>query len=319
MAHGDRRKALIVGINEYPKKPLKGCENDARAMHRVLRRHEKQDPNFDCLLFVQSEVQITSAFLEDRIKSLLNDQSDIALLYFSGHGRVIGTKYYLVTCDATDGPLGIDLDWVMEEVQKSPAKEVVIVLDCCHAGGVGNLARFEVPTAQLRQGVAILAATEPDDLAAERSGKGKFTDLLVRGLSGAAIDLVGHVTTSSLYAYADGFLTLWEQRPVYKAHLAGLTALRYCYPKVKKEYLRMVTDLFPKPDSIFSLDFSQPSDPEQAPVPAKTLRILRLLRRQGLVEGVQGFTITKEMRLHGACRLTSAGRDLHNLVLKNKI
>jgi hypothetical protein len=288
-------------------------------MHAVLNRHEKQDPNFACLLFVQSEVAVTQSFLQGRIHDLLKDDSDLALLYFSGHGRVVGTKYFLVTVDATNGPMGVDLDWVMEEVQKSPAKEIVIILDCCFAGGVGNLATFQMPTAQLRQGVAILAATEPDDTAAERGGKGKFTDLLVRGLSGAAIDIVGHVTTASLYAYADSFLTLWEQRPVYKAHLAGLTALRYCYPRIKKEYLRQVPDFFTKPESIYSLDLPMANEEATSQLQIKTLRILKLLRRHGLVEGIHGYTITKELRLKGACRLTNAGKDIFTLVQRGKI
>ena len=44
------RKALIVGINDYPGQPLKGCLNDAHAMKTVLETNGDGAPNFDVVL-----------------------------------------------------------------------------------------------------------------------------------------------------------------------------------------------------------------------------------------------------------------------------
>lgn len=44
------RKALIVGINDYPEKPLKGCINDAEAVANILESNDDGSPNFAVLL-----------------------------------------------------------------------------------------------------------------------------------------------------------------------------------------------------------------------------------------------------------------------------
>lgn len=40
------RKALVVGINDYPTCPLRGCCNDSEAIKDLLSNHGKGDPNF---------------------------------------------------------------------------------------------------------------------------------------------------------------------------------------------------------------------------------------------------------------------------------
>ena len=34
------RRALIVGVDDYPTSPLRGCVNDASEVARLLRRHQ---------------------------------------------------------------------------------------------------------------------------------------------------------------------------------------------------------------------------------------------------------------------------------------
>jgi hypothetical protein len=325
MAHGERRKALIVGINDYPGAPLRGCVNDAKSMEAVLRKHAKKDPNFDCTLLLSEDRPVAKAALYDRIKELFAHESDIALLYFSGHGGTRDGRFYLVAQDYTETDWGVDFEEVLTLANQSAAKEVMIILDCCHAGQAGNLSSSDIPTTPLRAGVSILAAALPGQAAQEKPNheaqtQGKFTTILVRGLQGAARDLIGHVSAASLFAYADPFLTLWEQRPMYKAHVSELTALRYCYPIVKKEYLRDIPDLFPQVDGELRFD-----DKGQVAALAGTelgdrlTHKLIILRRHGLVEGLNGFTITKERRIQGGYRLTDAGKDIHLRARKNRI
>ncbi|WP_371297860.1 caspase family protein [Ruminococcus sp.] len=40
------RKALVVGINNYPTCPLNGCCNDSEAIKDLLSNHGNGDPNF---------------------------------------------------------------------------------------------------------------------------------------------------------------------------------------------------------------------------------------------------------------------------------
>lgn len=44
------RKALVVGINEYPQSPLFGCCNDAESIAKLLKRNEDGSPNFEVRL-----------------------------------------------------------------------------------------------------------------------------------------------------------------------------------------------------------------------------------------------------------------------------
>jgi hypothetical protein len=41
------RRALIIGIDDYPYAQLAGCVNDARAIERLLSRNHDHSPNFE--------------------------------------------------------------------------------------------------------------------------------------------------------------------------------------------------------------------------------------------------------------------------------
>lgn len=77
------RKALAIGIDDYPNAPLSGCVNDAEAVAGMLARNGNGSKNFD----VMTE---RNAPTKGKVKSLVKDcfagDAEIALLYFSGHG-----------------------------------------------------------------------------------------------------------------------------------------------------------------------------------------------------------------------------------------
>ena len=50
------RKALIVGINNYPNSPLSGCINDANEIASMLERNEDGTKNF----FVKRAIDVQS-------------------------------------------------------------------------------------------------------------------------------------------------------------------------------------------------------------------------------------------------------------------
>lgn len=43
------KKALIVGIDEYPGCPLRGCVNDANSVASLLERNADGSKNFDVI------------------------------------------------------------------------------------------------------------------------------------------------------------------------------------------------------------------------------------------------------------------------------
>jgi hypothetical protein len=95
------RRALVVGIDDYPRAPLKGCVNDADAMAALLARHADGSPNFDVQRLTSDSASITRGNLLANIQRLFgHDDADVALLYFSGHGTENNLDGYLVTPDA---------------------------------------------------------------------------------------------------------------------------------------------------------------------------------------------------------------------------
>src|ERR1700722_9912473 len=92
--------ALIVGIDDYLASPLSGCVNDAMRLTGLLKQHHNEDPNFECKTLVASPEYITRTSLKQAVEDLFKRPSDIALLFFAGHGTVNNLGGYLVTQDA---------------------------------------------------------------------------------------------------------------------------------------------------------------------------------------------------------------------------
>ena len=80
------RRALVVGVDDYPEAPLAGCVNDARAVEHLLARNHDGSPNFECRLLTSDGHQVDRATLLGEIEALFGAEADVALLYFAGHG-----------------------------------------------------------------------------------------------------------------------------------------------------------------------------------------------------------------------------------------
>lgn len=255
------KKALIVGIDDYSGSPLSGCVADARAMEGVLSRHEDGNRNYEVRLVVGE----AGAAVVDRptLRSLLaelfeNSRDDDLLFYFAGHGAQTDWGGELVTQDFSEHSLGVSMDDVITLANNSPAREVVIVLDCCFSGEIGNVRAlqaagvdpaFRFGRVLLRENVMVMAASHELETAAEKEGHGAFTRLLLDGLEGAAADHLGHVTALSLYAFASRAFGAWEQRPVFKANIVEPSSLRMSSPFVEAELLRRLPQYFEAPDA----------------------------------------------------------------------
>ncbi len=153
------RVALVVGINSYKYfQPLKAPATDAEAIaqrleqageFRVIRmpeaiaqENEQRSPT------VGTTLHVTQAKLEKALKQLFCPDSpqipETALFYFSGHGLrdpdgAEGLdKGYLVTSETPPQQPrpGIPLAWLQNLLNRSPIKNQIVWLDCCHSGGL---------------------------------------------------------------------------------------------------------------------------------------------------------------------------------------
>lgn len=318
------RRALLVGIDEYGSAPLSGCVNDANALAALLSKQHDSSPNFDVKLLTGPPSHITRAELRKSLAQLLGKPADVALFYFSGHGTENNLGGFLVTQDATRYDEGVALTDVLALANQSPVHEVVILLDSCHSGAMGQLPAIENDKANIREGISILTASRSSEVAVETGGMGLFTSLVAAALDGGAADAMGRVTVASVYAYVDESLGPWDQRPLFKSHVSTLIPLRMAQPAVDVTILRRLPEWFPRPDVAFALDPSYEPDKrgESEPTNEEHERIfgcLQKCRAAKLVEPIGEEHMYYAAMNSKSCRLTPLGRHYWRLANEGRI
>jgi hypothetical protein len=172
------------------------------------------------------------------------------LIYFSGHGyRVassIGESYYLL-------PYGYDMERLYqtaisgaeftERLRAIPAQRLLVLLDCCHAGGVGEakapglqLAKSPLPPEAQRllaegSGRVLIASSQEDELSFAGKPYSAFTLALIEALSGAGVAKQdGYVRVADLALHAREVVpgrTRGRQHPILHFEQADNFVLAY--------------------------------------------------------------------------------------------
>ena len=314
------KKALVVGINDYPGAPLSGCVNDANAIASVLATHGDGGPNFAVKLLTAPSDSITLAALRGAIETLFEGDCDISLFYFSGHGLIKSTGGYVVTPDAKKYDEGVSMDDILALANQSRAKDKVVLLDCCHSGALGTPTITGANVALLSEGLSVLTASRDSELALEINGKGVFTSLVIDALQGGAADLRGFVTAGSVYAYVDQALGPWDQRPIFKTNVTRFTALRSLAPPVPFETLRKICTYFPTPQHEHALDPSYEfTDNRQNPAKVAIMKDLQRFVGVGLVVPVGEEHMYFAAMNSKSCRLTALGYQYWRLVKEQRL
>lgn len=315
----EHRKALVVGIDDYPFSPLKGCVSDSVQIARLLEKHGDQRPNFEVKRLLSSEKPITKSLLKDAINLLFDDDPDIALLYFSGHGYLNSYGGYLVTTDFKKYDEGVSMSDILRLANNSKAKNKVVILDCCHSGS------FAVPHiansgfSELSDGLTVLTACRAHEASIEE-GKGVFSALLIDALEGQCADLTGNILPSSIYAYIDRALGIWQQRPAFKTNVSRFVSLREVTPPVSLSILRKITHYFASPNDEYPLtpkyEFTHPGAEETAVAIFKELQKFESI---GFVLPVGEEHMYFAAINSKSCKLTTLGKQYWNLVKSGKI
>lgn len=318
------RRALSVGIDEYPFGSLRGCVSDAERMAGVLQKHYDGSPNFDCRTLVApsggGHNLITRPILREALDHLFRHKTDVALFHFSGHGTVNNLDGYVVTQDAQRYDEGVAMSDVLKWANDSRANEVVILLDCCFSGALGNPPAVDNTRALLREGVSILTAGRGDQPSVETAGGGLFTSLVVDALEGGAADVLGAVSAPAMYAYVEAALGAWDQRPLFKSHVSQVVPLRRCTPPIDRAVLRRLPVLFPLPAEDLGLDPSyEPTSPTADPGKTATFQDLQSLSRVHLVTPSGALHMYDAAMQSRACRLTPSGRYYWRLAKNGRI
>lgn len=309
------KKALIVGLNQYPNCPLSWCDNDALAIGDLLETNGDGSPNFDVIRILDA---CTKVKLKRSIEELFSGDCDIALLYFSGHGSN-DDGGYLCTTDFQSGDLGVRMTDILEITNHSTCKNKVIILDCCFSGKMGEDPLLH-DTTILNQGITIMAASQDWQFSSESPEiqHGVFTDLLIQGLRGGAADISGNITPAGLYSFVDQSLGAWQQRPVFKTNISQFLPLRTIEAKVSKNLLRKLCQYFANPTDEFPLDPSyeytnspdvkhQIVSPYANDINVSKFKELQLFESVGLIEPVNAEHMYFAAMESKSCKLTALG------------
>jgi len=243
----DNAHALIIGIADYanirklPK--VQDAEDLAAALvDPVLCGY---DPKNVTILLEHDATRDKIRVAFEALKGRCNADSTV-FLYFAGHGGQIkkGTNkgQYLLPVEVIypgDDDLArtaISGTELTEALRAIKAKRLTVVLDCCHAGGIGeprDLGSAEQVAIGLSDGYlnelksgtgrVIISATRETDPAYVRHGAkyGVFTGHFLEGLRGAARGEGGVIRILDLYTYVQEKVVADQpnQRPVLKVEL----------------------------------------------------------------------------------------------------
>lgn len=230
------RVALVVGIDNYPDQPLLGCVNDAKDVATCLALSEY---GFGVNMLLDSRAG-RARVLEELSSIVYGDEGEgeFFLFYFAGHGAVRAGAAHLVAQDSTNADPGIPFATLASymEAASSKFKHVVAILDCCHSGAAFTWSQvrplvnadIEKQLPSVNESRCILAACGPAQGAGESPGansRGFFTQALVTGLLGDAVDFDGNVTLLGIHEFLSRAMNPSEQTPVFKGDISGTVIL----------------------------------------------------------------------------------------------
>jgi hypothetical protein len=234
-------KSLFIGVDRYESSLISNLScsvRDAQALHGLLG---DAFGAAESTLLVNDDA--TRSAILDALQNLQRaTPDDVVVISFSGHGS---DSHHLITYDAD--PLHLDetaihLDALTDLFARSPAKNILLLLDCCFAGGAGAKV-FHAPIAAKSPAsaaalldkisgsgrVIFTAATaEQEAIEDHRRGHGLFTFFVVEALRGAPeVVRGGHVPLLSLFEFVTRSVVQaarqirHEQEPTLKGAIEG--------------------------------------------------------------------------------------------------
>jgi HEAT repeat protein len=165
------------------------------------------------------------------IEDLFSSDGEL-LFYFYGHGcvRKNGSGYF-ATSSARNFEEGIPMSEVIKSAETSKAREIVLILDCCHAGAATEVTNVTISVlaeeAIKPSGRVVLAGCASNQNGwemkadAEQKKMGAFSYHILKGLEGEASYGTGKVRGSMLGSYVTGVFKAWNQDPIARPNETG--------------------------------------------------------------------------------------------------
>jgi metacaspase-1 len=140
------KRALLVGINHYPRNPLRGCVNDVGAVRDFLAAERGFAPT-DIVTLCDAEATRAAIAHELRLLIEQSRHGDHLVFYFCGHGAQLASKDPRELDKLDEALCPFDFDWTpataivddeLEQLFESVQLGVYItwVFDACHTGEI---------------------------------------------------------------------------------------------------------------------------------------------------------------------------------------
>ncbi len=221
-----RRLGLIIGINSYQDatfRPLQFAETDARALAQWLVHNRGGNWNpADVQVLLGADA--TRELVESLITQLclhMATSEDLVLLYFAGYAFIdqASGDGYLVGSNTRyqQSGSGINLLTLVSQVMaRSPAAQILCILDCFQFGSIWSMRRSSLSDykpllgpnllsgLQQMQGRLLYCTCRGNETLPEVSEKnlGSFMYRTIMGVGGPAIDpATGQITLQRLHAF----------------------------------------------------------------------------------------------------------------------
>ena len=145
-ARGAVQRALLVGINDYPRHPLRGCINDVEAVREFLER-ERGFSSADIAVLINEQATRAAIVNELRRQAAASRGGDGLVFYFCGHGAQLPTRDPREADGLDEVLCPVDFAWTaetaiiddeLEQIFDSVAEDVALtwVFDACHTGDI---------------------------------------------------------------------------------------------------------------------------------------------------------------------------------------
>lgn len=273
-ACAEKRIALVVGNNAYESvAPLERAVSDATAVARSLRA-------------IGFEVTVATDVSRRELVRQLSDfnsraqSSDLALLYYAGHGIEIRGANYILPVDVPavrDGQEtlltgeALPTDKIVSDLQDRGARAVVLILDACRdnpfkragtrsVGGVRGLARSEPPEGVFMLYSAGVGQTALDRLSsADRDPNSVFTRVLLKEIEKRDATMIEVAKATQVQVRAIALQVEHLQVPAYYDQIIGQLRLA---PAGEQVAARPPATAAPRPQL-------EPEKPAASPAPAQ--------------------------------------------------
>lgn len=239
--------ACIIGVGG----DLPNTVDDAIGFAKILQDPERcAYPVAQVSLLTKEEAKRDNILAAlDRLAQSTTPDATV-IVYFSGHGYQVsssmGTAYYLMAFGYDQNQLystAISGAEFATKLQTIPAKKLLVLLDCCHAGGLGDMQKIGLtaekvplpPEAQALlaegKGRVFIASSKADEKSLAGKPYSAFTLALIESLAGnGASQQDGYVRVADVALYAREVVPKWtgnRQHPILNFEQADNFVLAY--------------------------------------------------------------------------------------------